>query len=241
MNNMKIALLGYGAMGKEIEKQTAKKNIEISYIFDIDRPFNSEMKYDFDVAIEFTQPDSVIENIKFLAEAGKNIVVGTTGWQKNFSEVKDIVEYNGIGLVWAPNFSIGMNIYLKIVKHAARMFSEIEDYDIFIHELHHKRKKDSPSGTAVAIAEIILENFTYKNNILSETSHSQIKPEQLHVTSTRGGEIFGTHTVYIDSSADTIELTHRARTREGFALGAIKAAELINGKQGFYEFSELLF
>lgn len=241
MNNLKIALLGYGAMGKEIERQATKKNIEIAEIFDLDRAFAPQAEYDFDVAIEFTQPDSVFNNIKMLAEAGKNIVVGTTGWQKNLPEIKKLIEHNGIGLVWAPNFSIGMNIFLKIVQQSAKMFSDIDEYDIFLHELHHKRKKDSPSGTAVALAELIIDSFSKKTEVLTETAHEQIEPQQLHVTSTRGGEIFGTHTVYIDSSADTIELTHRARTREGFALGAIKAAELIHGKHGFYELSELLF
>lgn len=241
MTKINTALVGYGAMGKEIEKQAIDKNINITHIFDLDRTFSRDEKYDFDVAIEFTQPDSVIDNIKMLAEAGKNIVVGTTGWQSKTHEIKSIVKSNKIGLVWAPNFSIGMNIFFKIVQQSAFMFSDYEDYDIFLHELHHKRKKDSPSGTATALADIILRNNNHKREILTETSHKQIMPEQLHVSSTRGGEIFGTHTVYIDSLADTIELTHRARTRSGFALGAIKAAELIYGKQGFFEFSELLF
>lgn len=240
MDKLKIALVGYGAMGKEIEFQ-AKDNFIITDIFDINNSLEQSKISNYDVAIEFTQPDSVINNIKCLAENGKNIVLGTTGWYSKFEEIKSIVDYNQIGLVWASNFSVGMNIFFKIIEEAATLASKAGDYDIFLHELHHKRKKDSPSGTAVSLSKIILNNFDHKSEAFFETAHSEIKPEQLHATSTRGGEIFGTHTVYIDSLPDTIELTHRARSRAGFANGALKAATLINGRKGIFEFPELLF
>lgn len=241
MNKTKIAILGYGSMGKEIEKQALESGFIITDIFHIDNKFDPAKKYDFDVAIEFTQPDAVFVNVKDLASAGKNIVVGTTGWYDRIDEMREIAEQNNVGIVWASNFSVGMNMFFKIVEYASKLAAQAEEYDIMLHELHHKRKKDSPSGTAESLGKIIMENVKIKNSILTETAHEQINPEQLHVTSTRGGEIFGTHTVYIDSLPDTIELTHRARSRAGFASGSLKAAELIHNKKGFYEFSELLF
>lgn len=236
----KIALVGYGSMGKEIERIAQRENVEITDIFDINNPFDSKKKYDFEVAIEFTEPSSVLKNVEELAKAGKHIVLGTTGWYDKKDEIEKIVEKHNIGLVWAANFSLGMNIFFKLVEVASMFASISDEYDMMVHELHHKHKKDSPSGTAERIGAIILENFINKKEILKETSHKKIKPDQLHVTSTRGGEIFGTHTVYVDSLADTIELTHRARTREGFAIGAISAAEIIAETKGFHEFNELI-
>lgn len=241
MSKPKMAIVGYGSMGKEIDRLARENEIEVTNIFDVDKPFESDKDYDFDVAIEFTEPSSAIKNVRNIAEAGKNIVLGTTGWYENYDEIKEIIEKNNVGLVWASNFSVGMNIFFKIIGFASELINKTDDYDIMLHELHHKRKKDSPSGTAESLAKIILERVSTKSEAFKETAHEQIKQEQLHVTSTRGGEIFGTHTVYIDSLADTLELTHRARSREGFALGSLKAAELIHGKKGMYEFPELLF
>lgn len=234
---LKIALVGYGSMGKEIEKLTQDKDIQITDIFDIDNPIKDG---DYSVAIEFTQPDSVMQNIEKLANLKKNIVLGTTGWYGEEYLIKEIVKANDIGLVWASNFSIGMQLFFQIIEHASKLINSIEDYDIFMHEFHHKRKKDSPSGTAETISQILLNNINRKKKAQYKTSERKINPEQLHVTSTRGGEVPGTHSVYLDSIADTIELTHRARNRSGFALGAIKAAELIDGKKGFFKFDDLL-
>lgn len=238
-NKLKVALIGYGAMGREIESLSANNNIKITEIFEIDSPIQKK-NYDFDVAIDFSLPESVLENVKILAELKKNIVIGTTGWYNKMNEVETIVNNTNIACVWGSNFSIGMQMFFNIIDFASNLVNNIDNYDIMLHELHHKRKKDSPSGTAISLAEIILENVDRKKKIDSETVHEVINPEILHLSSTRGGEITGTHTVYFDSIADTIELTHRAKNRSGFALGAITAAHWIKDKKGFYSFNDLL-
>lgn len=237
---MKIAIVGYGAMGKEAEAQARQKNIEISEIFDIDRKLDANKKYDFDVAIEFSRPDAVMGNIETLCAMGKNAVVGTTGWTGEIDKVKAMVADAGTGFVWGSNFSIGMRMFFKIVDLASKLANDFEQYDVFLHEIHHKRKKDSPSGSAKSIAEILLANLDRKTRAQYETAHEAIDAEALHVSSTRGGEVTGTHTLYLDSAADVLQLEHRAKNRSGFAGGAIVAAEFICGKTGFYEFGEVL-
>jgi 4-hydroxy-tetrahydrodipicolinate reductase len=236
-----VALVGYGAMGQEIEGLCPTENIDINYIFDIDTPLVEKEKYDFDTAIEFSTPSTVVENIRILAEMGKNIVCGTTGWNEKKDYVRDLIISNNVGLVYASNFSIGMRLFFNIIEDSAKRFSGFTEYDVMLHELHHKRKTDSPSGTAITLAQILLDNLDSKTEIVSDKIEGRISPDVLHVSSTRGGEIAGTHTVYFDSFADTIELTHRAKNRSGLALGALKAVELIEGKKGFYEFGDLLF
>lgn len=236
---IKTALIGYGSMGKEIEALAKDSELKITEIFDENQPLTEKSNFNFDVAIEFSTPNTVLSNIEILAKKRKNIVLGTTGWYDKMDYVKDITEKFGIGLVWGSNFSIGMQMYLQIIDKAARLVNNFDEYDVMAHEMHHKRKMDSPSGTAETLAEILLREINRKQSIQTETAHSQIKPEELHITSTRGGEIFGTHTVYLDSLADTIEITHRARNRKGFALGAIKAAKYIYNKKGFYNFTKI--
>ncbi|MBX3044804.1 MAG: 4-hydroxy-tetrahydrodipicolinate reductase [Candidatus Kapabacteria bacterium] len=238
--NIKIALIGYGNMGKEIKKIALSQNIEVTDIFDeYTLPAHKE-DYKFDVAIDFSVPPAVIDNAKVIAESGKNLVIGTTGWYKNADIIREIALKNNTGIVWGANFSVGMQIFFKIAELGAKLINDTGDYDVFMHEIHHSRKKDSPSGTAVTLAEKLLTIIDSKKEILTETANFDILQEQLHVTSTRGGEVPGTHTVYFDSLADTIELTHRARNRSGFASGAITAAKLIKNKKGFYSFEQLL-
>jgi 4-hydroxy-tetrahydrodipicolinate reductase len=236
----KIALVGYGSMGKEIERLARLENIRITNIFDEYKPLTENHDYQFDVAIDFTVPDAVLKNVDILTKLRKNIVIGTTGWYENMDEIKAKTEKMNTGIVWGSNFSIGMQIFYKITDYSSKLFNKVDGYDVFLHEIHHKRKKDSPSGTAIALSDIILSNTDAKNEKLISTPTSRISEEELHVSSTRGGEVPGTHTIYFDSSADTIELTHRARNRTGFAQGAILAAKLIHRKKKFYEFSELL-
>jgi 4-hydroxy-tetrahydrodipicolinate reductase len=236
---IKTALIGYGSMGREIESIAKANGLDIVDIFDVNNPLKENKKYNFDVAIEFTTPDSVLKNTEILAKNGINVVIGTTGWYNEIAKIKKIVIDNKIGLVWGSNFSIGMQMFFEIVKKAAELVDKFEEYDVMIHELHHKRKKDSPSGTAETLSEIILREIARKKSKLYETAHKEINPDELHVTSTRGGEIFGTHTVYLDSLADTLELTHRARNRKGFALGAVKAAKFIYQKKGIHSFTEI--
>ncbi len=236
---VKIAIVGYGAMGKAIEKVAQKNNIEVTNIFDIDSPINANMQYDFDVAIDFSMPEAVIDNIKILSKLNKNIVIGTTGWYDKIDEISELCQSTGNGIIWASNFSVGMQIFFKLVKEAASLTNNLENYDIFMSEIHHKNKIDSPSGTAKNIANIILDNNQRKTKIITDTLNRKIESEELHISSVRGGDIFGRHTVFIDSAEDTIEIQHNAKNRNGFAEGAVFAAKWIYGKKGFFNFSEV--
>jgi 4-hydroxy-tetrahydrodipicolinate reductase len=237
---LRIGLVGYGAMGLEIERLAPTRNAEVTARFTSRNPIDRSQVPEFDVAIEFTRPDSVIENIRTLAALGTPIVVGTTGWADRMGVVEEIVGAEDGRLIHASNFSVGVNIFLRIVREAARRFDAVAMYDAALHEVHHVRKADSPSGTALTIARIMIEELERKSTILTETSHGPIAADALHVTSSRVGETVGTHTVTFDSPADTIELTHRARNRSGFALGALLAAEwIVHQPPGVYRFEEI--
>lgn len=235
---MNIALLGYGAMGKEIERIALERGHTITGRFDITTPATPQTIV-ADVAIDFSAAGAVVENATLCAESGVNLVIGTTGWNAQKEEVEKVATNAGIGVVYGSNFSVGMQLFFRIVGKAAHLVNGTPDYDILMHELHHKRKADSPSGTALSLADIILQNVTRKEHVQPETQHGRINQNALHVSSTRGGEIAGTHTVYLDSLADTIELTHRAKNRSGFALGAVIAAEWVTDKKGFHDFTDI--
>lgn len=238
--NMKIALIGYGKMGKEIERCASEKGITVSAIFDENKPVSVNGIIDADVCVDFSIPSAVIYNVGVYAAAKKNAVIGTTGWLDHLDKINAAVHNSGIGVVYASNFSIGVNVFMQIIAHAAERVNAFEDYDAYIHEIHHNQKLDSPSGTALSLAKILLEKIKRKKSLLTETSKGKIAPEQLHVTSSRTGAVPGTHTVGFDSSADTIELTHTARNRSGFALGALFAAQWIQGKKGLFTMSDVL-
>ena len=242
---MNIAIIGYGKMGHEIEKAAEDKGIStITIDHNAEnanyREINEESMKDVDVCVDFTHPGSVVGNIQKAAKLGKNIVVGTTGWYDNMDKVRDIVKKAGIGLIWSGNFSIGVNAYFKIIENAAKIMNKFNDYDVFVHEFHHNQKADSPSGTAVMLGKIITANMERKNKVVTGELKRKIEPNELHISSTRAGSIPGTHIVGFDSAADTIELKHTARGRQGFAIGAIMAAEWINGKKGFYDINDLM-
>ncbi|MFC2131454.1 4-hydroxy-tetrahydrodipicolinate reductase [Bacteroidota bacterium] len=236
----KIALIGYGSMGREIEITARRHNIRVTDIFEIGSKMSIDKKYEFDVAIDFSYPEFVLENIKILAGLKKNIVMGTTGWYDKMNEIKQIVNDSEVGCIYGSNFSIGMQMYFKIVEFASKLTDKFPEYDLMLHEMHHKRKKDSPSGSALTIADIILKNVNSKKEIFTDKMSGVVSPGMLHVSSTRGGEITGTHSVIMDSPSDTIDLIHRAKNRSGFASGAISAAEWIHGRKGFYQFNEML-
>lgn len=237
MNNEKpkLALIGYGKMGKEIESLAREKNFVITDIFEIDNPLQTNKEYDFDVAIEFTTPDAVFENIQKIAQLRKNIVVGTTGWYNKIEQAKEIVNSAGIGLIYSPNFSVGIQIILKIIEEVSTILNQINNYDIIIEETHHRMKKDAPSGTALKIAEKILKNFKAKEKIV--TNPKDIDSKSIQIASLRLGEVYGVHRIILDSEFDSLEFVHTAKTRKGFAIGALLAAEFIHKKTGFYEFT----
>ena len=237
---MKIAIIGYGEMGRAVKFAADEKKIEVSHVFDIDNPIDENGSYDFDVAIDFSSPTALIKNLLAVSALNKNIVIGATGWDFLFEQVRTIVANNGIGCVYASNFSIGMKIFNSIVKQAAIDFNEQSSlYDVFIHEFHHRNKIDSPSGTGITLAKSVLNGFKAKKSIFTERADGKLPNDALHLSSTRGGAVFGKHSLYFDSAFDTIELSHTAKNRMGFAFGALAAAEWIDGKFGLFDFAEI--
>ena len=232
---MRIALVGYGKMGKEIERLATVRGWSVDLCIDIDTPpVTKEQRENVDVVIHFATAKDITNDLTPWAEAHKQIVVGTTGWQNQLHNVEALVNNNQIGLIYAPNFSLGVNIFFHLVKTAAQMMDKFENYDAFIQEIHHKNKIDSPSGTALMMGQIVLDHLHRKKELLNETSHNAIRPEQLHVASVRSGTVIGTHSLTFDSAADSIELKHTAKDRSGLALGTLFAAEWIQGKKGLY-------
>ena len=228
---MKLALVGYGKMGKMIDGLAPQCGFETVLRLD---EFNNvsgagmtaENFKGVDVAIEFSIPETAVENIERLAALKVNAVVGTTGWLKEMDRARAAVDRAGTGLVWAPNFSIGVNVFERVVAETARLMSAQEDYEAWAWEIHHSAKKDAPSGTLLKLTDA-MRKAGYSRRIDESAS--------------RAGSHPGTHEIGFDSAADTITLRHSARSREGFARGALKAAQWIAGKRGFYEFQEVLF
>lgn len=235
MERPRLAIVGYGKMGKEVESLAKEKGFEITDIFDIDKPLNENGNYRFDVAIDFTSPDAVIENIRKYAKLRKNAVIGTTGWYEHLLEVKKIVEETGIGLIYSSNFSVGVQIYYRVIEEVAKLMNNFEEYDPLVYEIHHRYKKDSPSGTALTIGKILLENLNRKQKI--STTANEMDPNSIGIASLRGGEVVGIHSVTFDSIFDSIEIVHRAKNRKGFALGALLASQTIFGKKGLIQFN----
>lgn len=245
---MKIALLGYGKMGKVIEKIATDRKHEIVLKVDKDNlhALTSENLQKADAVIEFSTPGAVLSNIKHCFEAGVPIVVGTTGWYNELPQIKLQCEQGNNSLVYASNFSIGVNIFFHINRVLAKLMNNYPYYEIQVEEIHHTQKLDAPSGTAITIAEGIIENLDTKKewvNVLTtaneETTIDNIKNGQLLIESFRIDSVPGTHTVIYDSEVDTIEFKHTAHNRNGFALGAVLAAEWIQYKKGFYTAKEM--
>lgn len=242
---MNLALIGYGKMGKEIERLARERGLKITQVFDVgENPDGSALTKEtlksVDVCIDFSSPEAVMTNIEAVAQCGKNMVVGTTGWYDRLDYVRKLVKEKKIGFLYASNFSLGVNIFTQIVMDAAHLLEKYPQYDVSISEIHHKGKADSPSGTALTLGSTILQAIKRKSDLVTDTAHAAIKPHQLHVTSTRVGAVTGKHTVLFDSDADQIELIHTAKSRAGFALGAIVAAEWLKGKKGFYTMRDVL-
>jgi 4-hydroxy-tetrahydrodipicolinate reductase len=238
---MHISLIGYGKMGKEIERIALEKGWSVDARVDITLPPPpAEVYRTTDVAIHFAGAATLADDLRPWAKAKKNIVIGTTGWGPQMPEIEALVKDHCIGLLYAANFSLGVNLFYRILRTAGALFDKAADYDVFVHEVHHKDKADSPSGTALKIADILLETIGRKKEILGETSHTKIRPEQLHVGSSRGGAVPGTHTVMFDSAADSIELKHTARNRSGLAMGSLLAAEWVKGKHGLFTFDDMM-
>ncbi len=218
-----LAIVGYGKMGRLIDQLAPEYGFTVTARIDIGREESLDKS---DVAVEFSVPSSVVGNIAKVAAARIPIVVGTTGWLEHLAGVRKIVEENNTALVWSPNFSIGVNVFARVVAEAARLVQNQKEYGAWAWEIHHNTKKDAPSGTLLKLVE-------------------QMKTagfdRAIDTSSNRAGAHPGTHEIGFDSSADTITLRHTARSRDGFARGALKAAQWIIGRKGCYEFSDVLF
>ncbi len=232
---MKIALVGYGKMGHMIEQCAKRAGHQVVVTIDVIAEDASVKVPAGDAAavaaavkssgaegvIEFTHPSTVLANIKALLPLGLPLVVGTTGWNDKHAEIAGYAKEVGGTIMTAGNFSIGVNMFYRIVEEAAKIMADFDDYDVATWEMHHNQKADSPSGTALEIARRVQKAYTEKTEIVTDAFHERPAANQLHVSSTRCGNVPGTHKVYFDGTADTIELTHTARSREGFAVGAV--------------------
>ncbi|CAN5135456.1 4-hydroxy-tetrahydrodipicolinate reductase [soil metagenome] len=245
---MKIALLGYGKMGKIIEKIATDRKHEIVLKIDYDNQhqLTAENLQMADVAIEFSTPGTVLGNIDQCFNAGVPVVVGTTGWYHQLPQLREQCLQGNNSMLYASNFSVGVNIFFHINRVLAKVMNNYPYYEVQVEEIHHMQKLDSPSGTAITIAEGIIDNLDSKTewvNVLTadgaELMDDNIKNDQLLIESFRIDSVPGTHTVIYDSEVDSIEFKHTAHSRNGFALGAVLAAEWIQDKKGFYSVEEM--
>ena len=220
----KLAIVGHGKMGKLIEQLTPNYGFDVHTRIDINDDLTQAKGAD--VAIEFTVPSAVLKNVEALAGLGVPVVVGTTGWLGEMDRVRGAVERNNTALVWSPNFSIGVNVFFRVVREAARLLENEDQYGAWAWEIHHHTKKDAPSGTLLKLVEE-MKNAGYSRAV--------------DTGSNRAGAHPGTHEIGFDSTADTITLRHTARSREGFARGALKAAQWLPGKRGVHKFEDILF
>jgi 4-hydroxy-tetrahydrodipicolinate reductase len=234
---MRIALIGYGKMGREVDMIARQQGEVIECVFDSRNPVHPEALRNVEVCIEFSRPDAAWANILSAVEAQTDIVVGTTGWHQRLPELREKITDSG--LLYSANFSLGMNLFQRIVTQAADLINRTPDYDPYINEIHHRQKADSPSGTAMKLAEILIERIERKTRIETESPKGRIGAAALHVSSTRAGFVTGTHTVAFDSEADLIELRHVAKNRRGFALGALAAARWLHGRKGLYTMDDI--
>jgi 4-hydroxy-tetrahydrodipicolinate reductase len=228
--NLNLALLGHGKMGGAVARIAPERGFDLRLILTIESnpdgvAITEENFRGIDVAIDFTQPDVVVENIRRVAALGVSLVVGTTGWNERFAEVEKIVAESGIGLVHAANFSIGVQLFYRLAREAAKIFAPYAMYEPYIVEAHHKFKKDAPSGTALELKRRVAPGLPGR---------------EIPTSSVRGGYIPGTHEMGFDSEADTVLVRHNARSRQGFAEGALYAARWVAGKKGMFAFDEIL-
>jgi 4-hydroxy-tetrahydrodipicolinate reductase len=227
---LSLALLGYGKMGKTLAALAPERGFEVRLILDVDENaggagITPERFRGIDVCLDFTTPEAALANIRRVAEAGCNLVVGTTGWHGHLEEVRGIIARCGVGMVYAANFSIGVQLFLRLARQAAEIFAPFPFYDPYLIDAHHSAKKDAPSGTALELQQLTV---------------APLGGRKVPVVSLRAGSIPGTHELGFDSEADTVILRHTARSRRGFAEGALHAARWVAGKKGLFHFAEVL-
>lgn len=236
---MKIALIGYGKMGKEIEQILIARGHTIPLIIDLNNTNDLDAAHlkEIDVAIEFTTPSTAYGNVVKCLEAGVPVVCGTTAWLDKLPQVEQLCKEKTGAFFYASNYSIGVNIFFEINRRLAQLMNRFGEYDVTIEETHHTQKKDAPSGTAVTLAEGILENLDRKQKWVCGIT---TVPEELEVVAIRRSVVPGTHTVTYESDVDSLSITHMAKSRRGFALGAVLAAEFLYGKTGIFSMKDLM-
>lgn len=236
---MKAALIGYGKMGHAIECILKQRGHEVPLIIDIDNTSDlcAEKLKDIDVAIEFTAPSTAFDNVTAAMRAGVPVVCGTTAWLDRFDEAVEVCKKHDSAFFYASNYSVGVNIFFKVNEMLAKMMNSYPVYDVTIEEVHHTTKKDSPSGTAVTLAEGVINNIDRKSKWVG---HTTTEPDELEVLGIRRSIVPGTHTVTWESPVDSIRIEHMAKGRESFALGAVLAAEFLVGKKGVFGMNDLI-
>lgn len=235
---MNIAIVGYGKMGKTIEQIAKDRGRNIALVID-QTPTSEELKKQkIDVAIEFSTPETAFQNLKVLMDNGIPTVSGTTGWLDKRSEIEKSCIENGAAFLYASNFSLGVNIFFALNQFLAKTMKNYDDqYKVLIEEIHHTQKLDAPSGTAISLAQGIIENSNYSDWALTDSSTSE---KSIPITAVREDPAPGTHTIEYHSEIDSIEIKHTAHSRKGFALGAVLAAEFLSGKKGMYSMQDVL-
>ncbi len=236
---MKVAIIGYGKMGREIEKILIQRGHTISLIIDMDNSadLNAQNLADVDVAIEFTTPSTAYSNLVKCIEAKTPVVSGTTGWLDRFEELKAMCAEYGSALFYASNYSLGVNLMFRINKQLAELMNKFNGYSVDVEEIHHIHKLDAPSGTAITIAEGLIENLDSKSSWVNDQTPSE---GEINIRSLREGEVPGTHTVTYESADDILELRHTIKNRSTLAYGAVIASEFLCGKQGVYSMEDML-
>ena len=241
---MNIALVGTGKTGQSILRLARDHGHVVVVQFNSSSPLLSverEAELEgIDVFIDFTAPDLALPHIQRYCQWGIPAVIGTTGWYDAMEQVNQWVDQHEASLLYAPNFSIGVAVTSRLVELAASLFNSLPAYDAYVHEIHHRMKVDSPSGTAIHLANQVLESLDRKTHVATETQHQAINDDALHVTSTRIGHVFGHHTVGFDSPFDHITITHESKSRDSFAFGALRAAEWLIGRKGLFTMDDML-
>lgn len=234
---MKIALIGYGGMGRAVERVALERGHEVGVF---GREISVEALLDYDLAIDCSLREGVLSHARMCASASKNLVIVASNWYDLMPEMKAMVEASEIGVIWSGNFSIGVNLFLKMVARAAEFVNDFEEYDVWGHEIHHNQKVDSPSATAKLLEEILLAKIERKTAVVEDRLERKREDHEIHFSSLRGGQVNFKHEIGFDSAADTITITHSARSRDGYALGAVKAAEWIVGKRGLFGMEDFM-
>jgi 4-hydroxy-tetrahydrodipicolinate reductase len=231
-------------MGQAVEALAVERGHEITARFDsAHRLLNAGDPSSLngaDAVIDFSLPDLALPHIERYGKWKQPAVIGTTGWHKHLDQVKALVEQSGTALLYAPNFSLGVALLVHALRSVTPLLEKMPEFDTYVHELHHVQKVDSPSGTALLLADVLVSGLSRKTHVQVETQHNRIAPDALHVTSTRIGEVVGHHTVGLDSPYDQLQFVHEAKNRQGFAFGAVRAAEWLPGRSGLFTLDDVL-